>query len=521
MKGILIIAGLCCAGKTTIGEYFGHKQGFKFVNLRRIFESLVGKENAHSIHQDNCNNLLEGKVEWLNVIRDHTQTFKSPEILVIEGLNNPDEIKWIEQNFRQNVSIIFVENTHRLDRYILRDEVDYITGFQKLQSNDNWRKEQNLDVLKSYSVFYIDNSDNLDNLFEQCDEIEKIFTQVPHVCTLCHYVNKKGNYHFIPSEIVYFIRQLSIAHGCKNACSHCFAAAPNVIEQTQLEGFKNVINEIGSIIAQNNKALSFFHLGASTDPASVRNYAEYLKEWIAAFPKFQKIKIFTHGWSTTDQIEEDELRRTISIIQQAKRDIRIVISFDCFSMKARTNWDDYVDNICKNVKIIIENLGSDVIRIEAFYPPARNEADSRFTLEYWRNIFKHNNQKNTLQEAMQLLSKYEDDNQCAKVTRGVLTIFHRCGISCSEIFDKTRDCEMIFNSGRGMSLFTNSEKTVIDKGFEIQKRRVLYSLKNYCYGNQGLIIYPDGSVRMVDYEGYVLGEWINDRNPVLHCLRVK
>ena len=522
MKGILVIVGFCCAGKTTAGEYIGMKKGFKYVNIRRVFETLVGVNNAHAVHKFNCENLKNGNIEWLNFLLKKSDIFNESNFLVLEGINNYDEIEWLEDTFKVNISIVFIHNNSRQTRYMLRESVDIEIARKKLANNDSWRQGQKLSALQTNAVFQINNSEDLTHLYEKCDEVAYYFENAINLCNLCHYVNKEPMYQFTPMNIVYFIRQLGIAHGCTNECLHCFAASPNIITQTELNGFGEVINEIGKVISLNSHPLSFFHLGASTDPACVEGYSNYLNLWIDAFPIFQNIKIFTHGWNLINNpINHKELKDTLLTVNMSMRKVRFVISFDCFSKLARTNWDVYIENIYRNVKEIIDQIGKDSVRIEVFYPPERMKAESITLLEYWRQFGKNSSHPTfSLTESINLLNEFCDSNICAKITCGVITIFNRLGLNYRDLFNMARDCEMIFNSGRGRNLFRDEDARTIEEGYKIQKRRVLYSLENYCHNYEGLIIYPDGKVQFVDYLGYKLGKWVNSGRETIHSLKL-
>lgn len=74
----------------------------------------------------------------------------------------------------------------------------------------------------------------------------------PALVNLCKTLNKDANYNFTPYDVVYFIRHISIAIGCKNACAHCFSNSPHKVSQTSLLGFNKIINEIGYILKQTN-----------------------------------------------------------------------------------------------------------------------------------------------------------------------------------------------------------------------------------------------------------------------------
>lgn len=341
----------------------------------------------------------------------------------------------------------------------------------------------------------------------------------PALVSLCETLNLETNYNFTPYDVIYFIRHVSIAIGCKNACAHCFSDSPLKVSQTSLLGFTKIINEIGYILKQTNKPLSFFHLGASNDPASIKNYYKYLETWRCAMPHFQTIKVFTHGWMLEDESQTMEFDNFLRVIGKYKN-IKIVISFDEFSSLARRDWSRYIKNIAENLIRIVNVVGKNRIRVEVFYTPHRKICKPQSTLQYWRDRVSED-KTISLKEMIEYCNTSLDPYaNCSRVTSGILNVFSKCSLSSSDLIDMTRDCDSIFPGGRGKQLFKNLPEEYHQIGLEIQERKVLYSLKNYKYKYNGLIINPDGTACLVNYQGFIMGALINDGNKVIPYMSI-
>ena len=342
----------------------------------------------------------------------------------------------------------------------------------------------------------------------------------PALVNLCESLNLETNYNFTPYDVVYFIRHVSIAIGCKNACAHCFSDAPLKVTQTSLPGFCKIINEIGYILKQTNEPLSFFHLGASNDPASIKNYYTYLETWRNAMPDFQTIKVFTHGWMLEEEDQAMEFENFLQVIDKYEN-IKIVISFNEFSSQARKDWNLYVENVVENLTRIVNVVGKNRIRVEVFYTPHRKICKPHSTLQYWRNrVFL--DKSISLNEMIGYCNNSHDPcTNCLKVTTGILDVFLKSQLSASDLIDMTRDCDSIFPGGRGKQFFKKLPKEYIQMGLEIQEQRVLYSLKNYKHKYNGLIINPDGTASLVDYQGFVIGKSINGGKKVISYMSIE
>lgn len=342
----------------------------------------------------------------------------------------------------------------------------------------------------------------------------------PALVNLCETINSETEYNFTPYSIVYFIRHISIAIGCKNACAHCFSNSPLKVTQTSLDGFQRIINEIGYILKQTNEPLSFFHLGASNDPDSIKNYYQYLEIWRRSMPDFQTIKVFTHGWMLVDGSQIVEFENFLHVIEKYEN-IKIVISFDEFSLLARKDWNLYIKNIVKNLTRIIDIVGKNRVRVEVFYTPHRKICNPSSTLQYWRDHVLSDNELSLCNMIRYCNDNSDQYTNCSRVTSGILEVFLESNLSSFDLIDMTRDCNSIFPGGRGKQFFKNFPEEYIKMGLEIQEKRVLYSLKNYIHKYNGLIINPDGTACLVDYHGFVLGKSINEGNKVIPYMTIE
>lgn len=342
----------------------------------------------------------------------------------------------------------------------------------------------------------------------------------PALVNLCETLNLETDYRFTPYDVIYFIRHVSIAIGCKNACAHCFSDSPLRVSQTSLQGFNKLINEIGYILKQTNEPLSFFHLGASNDPASIKKYYKYLETWRSAMPNFQTIKVFTHGWMLEDESQTVEFDNFLRVIDKYEN-IKIVVSFDEFSLLARRNWDLYVENIANNLTRIVNVVGKKRIRVEVFYTPHRKICKPQSTLQYWRERVLQDKSISLSGMIGLCLDSHDPYANCLRVTSGILDVFSRCKLSASDLIDMTRDCDSIFPGGRGKQFFRDLPNEYIQMGLEIQENRVLYSLKNYKHKYNGLIINPDGTACLVDYQGFEIGKSINGGKKVIPYMSIE
>lgn len=350
--------------------------------------------------------------------------------------------------------------------------------------------------------------------------MSSINEKCPALVNLCETLNLETNYNFTPYDVVYFIRHVSIAIGCKNACSHCFSDSPLKVTQTSLLGFSKIINEIGYILKLTNEPLSFFHLGASNDPASIKNYHTYLETWRNAMPDFQTIKVFTHGWMLEDEVQAIEFEKFLRVIDKYEN-IKTVISFDEFSSLARRDWNLYVETIAENLSRIVNVVGKNRIRVEVFYTPYRKFCKPHSTLQYWRDRVLQDKSISLNEMIEHCKSSHDPCANCLKVTTGILEVFSKSKLSASELIDMTRDCDSIFPGGRGKQFFKNLQKKYSQMGLEIQEQRVLYPLKNYKHKYNGLIINPDGTANLVNYQGFVVGESINEGNKVIPYMSIE
>lgn len=516
----VLLYGLCGTGKSAFCERAYDKFGLHYIQLRRLFESIVGKEDAPNIYHQ-LYEKTNSRTSWLELIKDELLTkVRNKDTIIIEGLFTREEAMWFESF--SSVYTIYLEvmdKGTRLLRYSSREKICAIDAQRRLSESDSGRIAAGVTQMKGLADYIITNDGSREEFLVHVDSIIKQIVSFPRLVELCHHVNRTKGLYFSPLEIVYYIRHLSIADGCKNACSHCFSDSVSTITQTTLSGFQRVISEIGQAIAFTGRPLSFFHLGASTDPASVRGYAMYLQMWRSSFPEFQMIKVFSHGWDLSEKNQLTELSKTLEVARKYGN-IKFVISFDAFSRAARNNWQEYIKNVTANVRRIIDSVGKERIRIEVFYDPSRNKCNKLCTLEHWREEAKRGNRL-TLNQIIDECNSVQDKDSsstCAKVTSGLMSVFMLAGLSVSDLINMSRDCQSVFSAGRAKQYYRTESHDTIQKGLEIQREHVLYPLKDYKYGYEGLIIYPGGEARFVDYAGFHLLQKINGGKRVISCM---
>lgn len=517
MKICVLLYGLTGSGKSTFCHYVSSKHGFKTINLRRLFETTTGKDQAASLYHRLCEK-YGTRTAWLDYISERiVEEIRNHQVVVIEGLFTKEEAEWFKPYFDCQF-IIYLENGNlalRSARIAMRDGIDLELAHDNMNKSDYGRSIAGVTANKESADFVIINDSSWEDFHSKIEEIVYQIKNYPGLLNLCHHINKDVQIKFSVFDVVYYIRQLSIAYGCHNACSHCFSNSPVRISQTNLDGFQRIINEIGNVIACTHKALSFFHLGASTDPATVLNYSHYLKAWCNSMPEFQPIKVFTHGWNLLNVDQEKEMMQTLDVAKQ-RQGLKFVLSFDEFSLMARNNWEEYLVNVCKNLRNIIRAEGKSKVRIEVFYRPERNKCSTKCTLQYWRDALSINNQISFDEIINQCMNHTGAlDLSCRKTTIGIIKVFQMAGLKPIDLIDMSRDCNMVFYAGRAKQLYTEQFTEDIQTGIEVQKTKVLYSLKNYEYRYDGIIIYPDGSARLVDYEGFKLKKFINNGDRVI------
>lgn len=338
----------------------------------------------------------------------------------------------------------------------------------------------------------------------------------PGLSKLCDSLEREMGYHFSIADVVYFIRHICIAEGCKNACSHCFSNAPDKVIQTDLKGYSSIMDEVGRVVASTGRPLRFFHMGASTDPAFVKGFSDYLQVWLERFPSFQPVKVFSHGWPLFDNHYSEEFDQMARLLRSCEREnLRIVLSFDHFSRLARENRSLYLSNIRDNLFRLVSLLGKERVRVEVFYLPERNHCNATCTLQYWIDRVKEGYAGSFREMVSDCQSHVAPvDLECASVTVDLFTIFETAGLSPKDLIQMSRDCDSIFPSGRGNRFFGVSQDDR-QHGLDIQKQKVLYALEDYKYKYDGVIIAPNGSAQMVDYWGYHLGKRLNGGNSLI------
>ncbi len=169
-------------------------------------------------------------------------------------------------------------------------------------------------------------------------------------------------------------------------------------------------------------------------------------------PDFQTIKVFTHGWMLVDGSQIVEFENFLHVIEKYEN-IKIVISFDEFSLLARKDWNLYIKNIVKNLTRIIDIVGKNRVRVEVFYTPHRKICNPSSTLQYWRDHVLSDNELSLCNMIRYCNDNSDQYTNCSRVTSGILEVFLESNLSSFDLIDMTRDCNSIFPGGRGKQFF--------------------------------------------------------------------
>jgi hypothetical protein len=325
-------------------------------------------------------------------------------------------------------------------------------------------------------------------------------------------------------EVPYFVRQIEIAHGCINFCTHCFAAPPQQIEQMDLSGFSLLAKEFGDVARIKQDEYTFLYLGATTDPAVVRNFYRYLEIWIKSLPQWHYVKVYSHGWQLWFSRQKQEYSRLLNILSKYKARIKTFgLSVDLFSLSARREWVSYLKNLAENLMGLLDALSIEQVKLQITYPLERLDADQEYCIQYYRDKTINSRDFPDDKKIDELITKglstkYEE---IARLTKGVFLIGDMAGLSRFQTSYISRDGGIPFASGRARTFYKKSNVHAAQQALESQQEHTLYSLKDYIFGNNGLLIMPNGSLRLVDYLGFKLGEKLKNGEVVVPYLSSK
>lgn len=325
-----------------------------------------------------------------------------------------------------------------------------------------------------------------------------------------------------PERAAYFIRQLHIGTGCLHQCSHCFAQSPTVLRQATLSSFRRLAAEIGIAVRRIGEPLPFLYFGASSDPSAIENFDCYLLTWVKSMPSWQSVKVFTHGWLLADANQRNEFTKVLKLFKRICDRVQTgALSVDSFSALARLDWSSYLSNVAENLRGFAQVLPLSALKLQVHFPLDRLRLTGPVTLQYWRD---HVLRGEELPDDRNLTDRIEsqvDENSqaCARLTSAVFRIGVMAGLTTTETALIARDGGVPFASGRARTFFEGRPQDDADLALKIQREQTLRPLESFEYGSQGVVILPDGRARLVDCEGYRLGNWLNANAPVFSYMK--
>ena len=308
------------------------------------------------------------------------------------------------------------------------------------------------------------------------------------------------------------LRQIHIATGCKNYCTHCFANPSQDVRQMSISSFSKISTEIGKAVNKLGERIPFLFLGSETDPSMVENFAKYIEIYDKTQPIYVPITIFSHGWDLRNEYQKKELDYLCKIYNKAKksktqkRPWKIVLSYDSFNIFARESWETYLINLKDNIILLREHFPVNLINFEVYYPLDAPDSRSPDRISYWTKLCEVPIANNDIPNS---------DNISSNITLGIFWILREAGIEHKSFFTNIWDCGKPFKSGRAHKLYGNSMDEINQDALQYQRTRVLYRLENLPDKFFGIMLYPNGSVRTVNYLGYIPGDWLSNGEKVV------
>jgi len=277
-----------------------------------------------------------------------------------------------------------------------------------------------------------------------------------------------------------------------------------------LDGFTRLASEFGTVAHRTGKAYEFLFLGSATDPSAVPHFATYLAIWIDALPTWSLSRLYTHGWLLDDPGQLAELDATQRVLADRVRQIEMVnVSVDSYSRLARTNPGAYAVNVAANIRRLVDAVGMQKLRLHVLYPVVRPLAAGAALLWAVKPDI-------SVEQACSALERYSEpaDRACAELTAMVLRIGAGAGFTVEETISRSRDAGIPMAAGRGARLFRDVPENHREEGLAWYRRKALPRLDNTL----GLQIYPNGTVQVVNYDGYRIGPWLDNGAKVVQYL---
>ena len=169
MKAILLY-GLTATGKSTFCKYVNEKYNYKVVQVRRLFETIVGKDKAATVYHELLKK-TNSRCAWLELISADILNFiENQQIVIIEGLFTVDESVWV--NNLSDIIIVYLENNKELERTIRfceREHLQLDSGKMKMKNSDIGRIKAGVPSVKDYADYIINNDKSLQEFYIAID----------------------------------------------------------------------------------------------------------------------------------------------------------------------------------------------------------------------------------------------------------------------------------------------------------------------------------------------------------------
>lgn len=269
-----------------------------------------------------------------------------------------------------------------------------------------------------------------------------------------------------------------------------------------IEGFSRLASEFGQVAYETGRPYEFLFLGSANDPSAVPCFAQYLAVWLDAMPAFSPIRFYTHGWLLSLSQQQQELSAVSAVLARRANSIEMInVSIDHYSALARSDITQYELNVAKNIRQLVATVGRSKLRLHIMYPIERHQAPESVLLATWAGC------RISADEVLTTLDKHTDpaEHGCATLTASVVRIGRAAGLTVAETIAQSRDAGLPMAAGRAIRLFRNMPNSARNEGLAWYRRKALPRLRE----THGLQVFPDGSVQVIDYDGYQRGPWLD------------
>lgn len=171
MKAILLY-GLTATGKSTFCRFVNEKYNYKVVHVRRLFETIVGKDNATTVYHELLKK-TNSRLAWLELISSEiSNRIENQQIVIIEGLFTVEESEWFNNFF--DIIIVYLENNNeheRTIRFCKREHLQFDSGKMRMKNSDIGRFTAGVPSVKEYADYIINNDKSLQEFYIAIDNL--------------------------------------------------------------------------------------------------------------------------------------------------------------------------------------------------------------------------------------------------------------------------------------------------------------------------------------------------------------